>query len=114
MLLCARAARRHWEIAGGWLETERAEYRLAMSHLEAGDLPQARLHAQTCLEIVEANGGAPLEACFGWEALAKVERAAGNRTGHEQALAAARAACARIEDAGDRAFAQGEIDKLAA
>src|SRR4051812_36107857 len=68
MLLAARATRRHWEIAGGWPETERAEYRLAMSHFEAGDLAQARLHAQNCLEIVEANGSVPLERCFGYEA----------------------------------------------
>ena len=113
MLLAARATRRHWEIAGGWLETERAEYRLAMSHFEAGDLAQARLHAQNCLEIVDANGGVPLERCFGYEALAKIERAAGNRIGHEQALAAARSACEQIEDAGDREFALGELAKLA-
>jgi hypothetical protein len=112
MLLAARATRRHWEIAGGWLETERAEYRLAMSHFEAGDLAQARLHAQNCLEIVEANGSVPLERCFGYEALAKIERAAGNSVGCAQALQSARAACAAIDDAGDRDFAAGELAKI--
>jgi len=77
MIAAAQAARRFWAIAGGWLETERAEYRLAMTWLQAGDPAQARHHAQQCLAIVEANGSAPLERSFGNEALALAERAMG-------------------------------------
>jgi len=102
MVLAAQTTRHYWAIAGTWLETERAEYRLAMTWMRAGDLAQAREHAQACLEIVEANGSAPLEAFFGWEALGQVERAASNRTGHAHALAMARQAFERIgaEDQG--------------
>jgi hypothetical protein len=92
MILAAQTSRHYWAIAGTWLETERAEYRLATTWLQAGDLAQARSHAQNCLEIVAANDGAALERLFGWEALGRVERAAGNPTGHAQALARAREA----------------------
>ena len=113
MILAAQTARHHWAIAGTWLETERAEYRLAMTWLQAGDLAQARTHAQNCLEIVAANDGAALERLFGWEALGRVERAAGNATGHAQALAQARTAFAALEPS-DQAWCAASVEKLAA
>jgi len=113
MILAAQTARHHWAIAGTWLETERAEYRLANTWLQAGDLARAREHAQACLEIVAANDGAALERLFGWEALGLVERAAGNATGHAQALARAREAFAELEES-DKSWCAASIDKLAA
>jgi hypothetical protein len=113
MILAAQTARHYWAIAGTWLETERAEYRLANTWLRAGDLARAREHAQACLEIVAANKGAALERLFGWEALGLVERAAGNATGHAQALAHAREAFAELDDA-DKGWCTATIDKLAA
>jgi hypothetical protein len=111
MLRAAQVARRFWALAGTWLETERADYRLAMSHLQAGDLPRARQHAQDCLEIVQAQGNVPLEAFFGWEALGRVERAAANTTGHRQALAQAEAAFAALSEA-DQGWCRPSLDKL--
>lgn len=113
MILAAQTARHHWAIVGTWLETERAEYRLAMTWLQAGDLAQARTHAQNCLEIVAANEGAALERLFGWEALGLVERAAGNASGHAQALAQAREAFAGLAEA-DKPWCEQSLDKLAA
>ena len=113
MLRAAQVARRFWALAGTWVETERADYRLAMSHLQAGDLAQARQHAQDCLEIVQANGAVPLEVFFGWEALGLVERSAGNATGHAQAIVQAEAAFAGLAD-GDKGWCQASLDKLKA
>ncbi|MBP6764055.1 MAG: hypothetical protein KA141_03615 [Rubrivivax sp.] len=113
MLRAAQVARQFWARAGTWLETERAEYRLAMSWCQAADWAQARQHAQHCLEIVLANGSVPLEVFFGWEALGTVERAAGNATGHSHALAQARAAYATLEDS-DKGWCQASLDKLGA
>ena len=113
MILAAQTARYHWAIAGTWLETERAEYRLAITWLQAGDLAQARTHAQNCLEIVAANDGAALERLFGWEALGRVERAAGNAAGHAQALLNARTAFAELA-AADQAWCAVSIEQLAA
>jgi hypothetical protein len=113
MILAARTGRACWERAGTWLETERAEYRLARTWLAAGDAVQARRHAQACLEIVREHGDVALEAFFGWEALGCVEAAAGNRVGLAEALAQARAAFERLE-AGDQGWCRAELDKLAA
>jgi hypothetical protein len=113
MILAAQTARHHWALAGTWLETERAEYRLANTWLQAGDLARAREHAQACLDIVAANDGAALERLFGWEVFGLVERAAGNATGHAQALARARAAFAELEPA-DQAWCAASLDQLAA
>jgi len=113
MILAAQAARHHWERAGTWLEVERAEYRLAMSWLQADDIAQARRHAQTCLEVVEANDGAALERLFAWEALGRVERAAGKAAGHAHALARARAAFAQLSS-DDQAWCAASVDQLAA
>jgi hypothetical protein len=113
MILAARTARTHWARAGTWLETERAEYRLANTWLKAGDLAEARRHAQACLEIVQAQGDVALEAFFGWEALGLVERAAGNATGHREALARARDAFERLDE-GDRGWCRPSLEALAA
>ncbi len=112
MIRAAQLARRHWAIAGTWLETERAEYRLARSWQEAGDMVQARQHAQNCLEIVRANGNVPLEAFFGWEALGRVERSTGNVAGHAQALHNAQLAFAALAP-DDQAWCRASLDTLA-
>ncbi len=113
MILAAQTARHYWAIAGTWLETERAEYRLANTWLQAGDLVRAREHAQACLEIVAANEGPALERLFGWEALGLVERAAGNATGHAKALGRAREAFAALDES-DQSWCAESVDKLAA
>jgi hypothetical protein len=113
MILAAQTARHYWEIAGTWLETERAEYRLAMTWLQAGDPARAREHAQACLEIVKSNGNPPLEAFFGWEAIGRVERAGGNQTGHAHALAMARPEFERLPD-DDKAWCREVLTALEA
>ncbi len=112
MILAARTARAHWARAGTWLETERAEYRLARTWLQAGDTVQARRHAQACLDLVRAHDGPPLEVFFGWEALGLAEAAAGSGGGHAEALVQARAAFARLDDA-DRGRCRASLDALA-
>ncbi len=112
MILAAQTGRHYWALAGTWLETERAEYRLAMTWLQAGDPARAREHAQACLQIVAANDGAALERFLGCEALGLVERAAGNAGGHAQALAGARAAFAELDSA-DQGWCAASLDKLA-
>ena len=112
MIRAAQVAGRHWELAGTWLEIERAEYRLACTWQQAGDLAQARQHAQNCLEIVQAHDNVPLEAFFGWEALGMVERAAGNTAGHAQAVRHAQAAFEALS-ADDQGWCRPSLDKLA-
>ncbi len=112
MVLASQASRHHWERAGTWLNVERAEYRLAMTWLKAGDPVQARRHALACLAIVAANDGPALERLFGWEALGLVERAAGSEAEHAHALRMARAAFAELSE-DDQVWCKASLDKLA-
>ena len=41
----ALAARRYWEIAGTWTNVERAEYRLAMTHVALGEIAEVTMEA---------------------------------------------------------------------
>lgn len=112
MILAAQTGRRFWAIAGGWLETERAEYRLAMTWVQAGDLAQARQHAQACLDIVQRESAPVLERFFAWEAMAVVARAA-HSADAETSVAQARAAFADLDE-DDRGWCQASLDKLTA
>lgn len=113
MLLAAQSARRFWALAGGWLETERAEYRLAHSWRAAGDAARARHHAQACLAIVAANGRVPLEHFFGLEALYLAEHAAGDLAARNHAAAQMRSTFPSL-DADDQSWCQATLDKLPA
>lgn len=113
MISAAQAARRFWALAGTWLETERAEYRLAMTWLQAGDPALARHHAQQCLAIVQEHDAPALERFFGHEALALAEAAAGNARGRAAALAQANEAFAALDEA-DRGWCRPTLEKLLA
>lgn len=113
MLLAARASRDHWALAGTWLEVERAEYRLAMSWMQAGDAARARLHAQACLDIVAAHDAPALERFFGWEAMARALRAAGGSGDEAHALAQAHEAFSAL-DAADKGWCAANLAALAA
>lgn len=86
MILAARTGRQFWEIAGTWLETERAEYRLAKSYLAAKKSDLAHKHALSCIEISQKNNAPSLELFFGFEALCLVEKARENTTDFKNAI----------------------------
>lgn len=105
MITAATAARTHWALAGGWLEVERAEYRLAMTWLQAGDPARALGHARAVLAIVDANDGPALERYFAFEAISKAAHAAGELGVCREAVAHAASAFSRMEPADQTAFA---------
>lgn len=82
MILAAKTSRKYWELAGTWLEVERAEYRLANTYLKADDLASALIHCHICLDICERQKAPALEFFFGHEILALVQKAAGNEAGY--------------------------------
>ncbi|MEZ0228788.1 MAG: hypothetical protein ACAI25_09200 [Planctomycetota bacterium] len=73
--LAARTGRRFWEVAGTWIEVERAEYRLAMTCLALGRAKDAVTHANECLALCEKNGADAGELFFANEALARAHKA---------------------------------------
>ena len=78
MLLAAKTGRRYWEVAGTWLEVERAEYRLAMSLLAAGHPKAALVQAKLCVAICEDHGVIPYDHFFGWVATATASYRSGD------------------------------------
>jgi hypothetical protein len=96
MLAAARGGLTYWRIAGGWLEEERAHYRLARSLLEAGDPSAAAEHARDCIAVCEANAAPPFELYFGHAVVAIALRAAGDMAGYAAARERALACYAQV------------------
>jgi hypothetical protein len=74
MLLAAQSALRFWKLAGTWLETERAEYRLCRSALQAGLRDEAMQAAQRCLDICTQNNAPAFELFFAHAVLAMAQK----------------------------------------
>jgi len=96
MLAAARGGLAYWKRAGGWLEEERAEFRLARSLTLAGEPHAGALHAQRCLEICERNEAPAFERFFACYALAAAQRAAGDLAGFARASERALALHAQV------------------
>ena len=111
MIRAAQVARTQWQRAGTWLEVERAEYRLALCWLAAGDAAQALQHAQHCDSVVRDNGSLPLEVFFAAEALALPARAMGDSARHAAAVATAQQAFDALP-VGEQAWCRVTLDKL--
>lgn len=111
MVFAAIVARKYWEIAGTWLEVERAEYRLAMSYLQADRLGEALAHAQACLDIIQNNGGVSLEAFFAYEGIAKVEKARLNTAGVANAIRQATVHFDKLSDE-DKSWCKTVLESL--
>jgi hypothetical protein len=111
MIRAAQVARVQWERAGTWLEVERAEYRLAVCWMAAGEPVQALQHAQRCDGMVRANGSRPLELFFAGQALCLAARALGQSATGAQALDVARQAFAALT-LDDQAWCRATLDQL--
>lgn len=96
MILAAQTSRTYWQVAGTWLEVERAEYRLARAYLQAQDFERARIHADRCLALVQENRAPALELFYGFEASALVEKARHNASTYAAALYGARDAFKKL------------------
>jgi hypothetical protein len=113
MVDAARAALQYWQLAGSWLEEERAEYRLARSLLQAGTAPAAVERARRCVEVCERHEAPPFERFFGHAVLALAQRAAGDTAAFEAARAQARLWFEQVP-ADEQAWCQGDLKELAA
>jgi hypothetical protein len=113
--LVVRAAEiglRFWKVAGTWVEEDRAEYRLALANVKAGDGPTALRHAERCLAIVLEHQGDAYETFFAHEAVARSHLAAGDGAAARRARDAAAGLVASIADEGSRSYAEGKLRKL--
>ncbi len=111
MIIAAQTGRKYWERAGTWLEVERAEYRLAMSHLKLSEPASALIHAQRCLEICTANGAAALEFFFAYECTALCAKACGDQKLFSSAADEARSYFSRLSP-NDQSWCKASLEKL--
>jgi hypothetical protein len=113
MLAAARGGLDYWRIAGGWLEEERALYRLARSLLQAGDPVAAGENARRCVAVCEAHAAPAFETYFGHAVVAIAARAAGDLDGYAVARARALACYAQVP-AAERPWCAQEQGELGA
>ena len=111
MILAAKTCRHYWEIAGTWLEVERAEYRLANTYLKAGKAELALEHAKKCIEVSRNSSAAALELFFGYEILALVEKFCGNAEAFEGAVKNANLYFSQLSD-DDKSWCESSLKKL--
>jgi hypothetical protein len=88
MLQAAALARRAWASAGGWMQVERADYRLALCHAAAGQGAEAVEHARRCLAgcVAATDQADAVEHFFAHEALLRAHHAVGNAAAAGAAL----------------------------
>jgi hypothetical protein len=89
MLDAAHAGLECWARAGGWTETERAEYMLSKCLLAAGDAPGALAHARQCVAICERNDANAFERFYAQSVTALAHRALGDASQYELTRATA-------------------------
>lgn len=113
MVKAAEAGRTYWKRAGGWLEEERAEYRLAQSLMRARRPADALAAARRCLDVCERNDAPAFELFFAHATIALAAREAGDA--HAAAAARERAlACHEAIPAGERRWCEGDLARLRA
>ena len=111
MLQAARIGREFWGRAGTWLQVERAEYRLALSHLQAGEPSTALQHAEQCLQIVREQDAPALEWYFGYEALARAQQAVGRAEAAAQSVQQMRHHFEHLKE-DERAWCRPALERL--
>lgn len=111
MILASQTGRKYWELAGGWLEVSRAEYRLSMTYIQAEDYLKALSHAQTCVELCRENNAGNMDMFYAYEALAVVEKMKQNLLGFQKAADQAKVYFEKMSDE-DKAWCEMSLRKL--
>jgi len=111
MVMAAEGGLRFWKLAGGWLEEERAHYRLARALLAARRPSEALHHAKLCAEVCANNHAPAFEQFFAHAVSSLAQRAAGNDDAAREARRAALEAYDGIA-ADERAWCQSDLREL--
>lgn len=112
MVAAAQGGLAFWRIAGTWLEEERAQYRLARSHLAAGDPAAAVEAGKLCAQVCLAHDAPAFERFFAYAVLASALRHAGRLADYAEMREEALAWFARVPEA-ERAWCEADLAELA-
>jgi hypothetical protein len=116
MMTLAFASRQHWIEAGGTAENLAvADWQVAHTASLAGVADVALMFARAAVERAESADDAPtwLVASV-HEGLARAHAAAGDRASYETEAARCRELLAQVDDEGDRALVQSQLDAIPA
>jgi tetratricopeptide (TPR) repeat protein len=111
MILAAQTAKKYWNIAGTWMEVQRAEYRLSQTYLKAEQADKSLEHAQKCLSIINENGDIPLELFFAYEALVSANKVTNNEIGLKGSIYGMEMAFDKLSEA-DRGRCNEILEKM--
>ncbi len=112
MVAAAQGGLAFWRLAGTWLEEERAHYRLARSHLAAGEPVPAVEAAKDCAQVCLTNDAPAFERFFAYAVLARALREAGRRTDGDDMRDEALAWFDRIPES-ERRWCEADLAELA-
>jgi DNA-binding transcriptional MerR regulator len=102
MLHAAHASRHHWGVVGEPVHRARGEWQCSRVYAVLGRAEPALWHARRTIEICEQHGIADFDIAFGWEALARASRIAGDHVAADAAVARARELAGAIAEDDDR------------
>lgn len=86
MVRCARAALKHWTIAGKWNHQQMAHYRLSKCLLAAGMEVEALEEAMSCMALCKINGAGFFDLFWANEALASATKTSKNEAAREYVM----------------------------
>jgi DNA-binding transcriptional MerR regulator len=102
MLHAAHASRHHWGQVGKPVNFARGEWQCSRVYAVLGRAEPALWHGQRCVALCEEHGIGDFDIAFGWEAIARAQSVAGERTAAAEAVERARALSADIGEEEDR------------
>jgi hypothetical protein len=102
MLHAAHASRHHWGQVGKPVNLARGEWQCSRVYAVLGRAEPALWHGQRCVALCEEHGIGDFDIAFGWEAIARAQSVAGERTAAAEAVERARALSADIGEEEDR------------
>ncbi|QBC45478.1 hypothetical protein [Iodobacter fluviatilis] len=113
MILAAQSTLKYWQLAGTWLEVERAYYRLCRSLLQAEQINAALSSAQSCLSLCLQNKAPAFELFFAYAILAITQSKLGNGEAFTENHQAARAFFKQLP-VDEQPWCDAELKELAA
>ena len=113
MVHAAHASRFHWAEVGTPLHWLRGEWQISRVYSVLGRPGAAIRHAQSSLDLCQANGIGDFDLAFAYEALARAYAIAGDTAKSQAYLRQAEQAGEEIDDEGNREYVAGELKTIA-
>jgi hypothetical protein len=112
MMHAAHASRFHWGEIGTPVELERGEWQISRMYTVLGIPHSAVYHAKRCLEICKENDIRDWDIAFAYEAMARANAAAGQKTECKKYVELAKKAAEQIKEKSDKDYLLSELKTI--